>query len=74
MGTSGLAFAYTDSDGGYHLSVTFDGEGILCLPGWLDLVASLPDGYTYNEEPFVPLLCTAQRQHRDLPLVRGDES
>jgi hypothetical protein len=72
MGTAGLASSETDSDGGYHLSVTFDGEGILCEPGWLDLGVSLPDGYAMNEEPFAPLLCSPQRQHRDLALVRVD--
>jgi hypothetical protein len=73
MGTAGLVFADTDSDGEYHLIDTFDGEGILCEPGWLDLVVSLPDGYTDVEGTLVPLLCTPERQHRDLPLVQADE-
>ena len=76
VGRSGLASADTDVEGAYHMRVVFEGDGILCEPGWLDLGVSLPDGYIFatTGPAFEPLRCTAQPQTRDLALARREGS
>lgn len=74
MGRSTVVSGETDAEGGYHMQVTFDGEGVLCEPGWLDLGIALPDGYAPATEAtdMEPLECTALPQHRDIALQRQE--
>jgi hypothetical protein len=73
VGRSTLVTGETDAEGGYHMRVTFDGEGLPCEPGWLDLGVALPEGYGPPAEgpDMEPLECTALPQRRDIALHLG---
>jgi hypothetical protein len=72
MASGTLSTASTGADGVYRMRVTFDGDGIFCEPGWLELVVAIPAGWApaASEPDFRALRCTTDPQVRDLAFKR----